>query len=303
MGRTWVLPLVFLASTVMAQTLTVDHVTICGSDLDAMRQAFAAVGLRSDYGGPHASGGTHMALLGFDDASYLELIAPEVPSAPLPERAPWPKEIEGNAGPCGWAINVRHIEREVELFRGRGLEASTPAPGGRLRADRVPLEWQTAALSGGADRRLPFLIQDRTPRDLRAPRTAGVAGSELTGIAIVVLTVRDLDSSTALFERAFGWSRPVVETDQRLNARVAYFPETPVMLAMPLSSDSWLADRLQRFGEIPAAFLLGTRDFNASRSRFLLNGFGELHGRKLAWFDPSKLGGVRVGVIDLVTEH
>jgi Glyoxalase-like domain len=303
MGRTWVLPLVFLASTAMAQTLTIDHVTICGSDLDAMRQAFAAAGLRTDYGGPHASGGTHMALLSFDDGSYVELIAPEDPNEPLPDRAPWPKEIEGNAGPCGWAINVRQIEREVELFRGRGLEATTPAPGGRLRPDRVALEWQTAALAGGSDHRLPFLIQDQTPRHLRAPKSAGVAGTELTGVAVVVLAVHDLAGSTALFQRAFGWSDPLVETNHQLDAEVAYFPGTPVMLAAPLSADSWLADRLQRFGEIPAAFLLGTRDFNRSRKRFSLTGTGQLNGRKLAWFDPAQLHAVRLGLVELATDH
>ncbi len=308
MGRTWMIVLFFaLISNAMAQNhqgaVRIDHVTICGSDLGPMRQAFAAAGLRTDYRGPHAAGGTHMALLGFDDGSYVELIAPENPNEPLPERAPWPKEIQGDAGPCGWAINVRQIEKEVQLFRGRGLEASTPVPGGRLRPDRVSLEWQTAALAGGSDHRLPFLIQDQTPRHLRVPQSAGVAGTELTGIAMVVLAVHDLASSTALFQRAFGWANPVLETNRQLGARVAYFPGTPVMLASPLTNDSWLADRLQRFGEIPAAFLLGSRDFSASRARFSLASEGELNGRKSAWFDAVRLHGTRIGIIEVSADH
>lgn len=58
--------------------LKVDHASVCGPDLEPMRQAFASVGLVTDYGGPHASV-THMALLGFEDGSYLELIAPQKP--------------------------------------------------------------------------------------------------------------------------------------------------------------------------------------------------------------------------------
>jgi hypothetical protein len=308
MGRTWFLPLLIflLTSTAMPQNssdsparLSIDHVTVCGPDLDAMRQAFAAVGLRADYGGLHASGGTHMALLGFDDGSYLELIAPVEPNQPLPDRAPWPKEIAGNAGPCGWAINVRQIESEVERLRRRGLEASTPVPGGRMTLERVSLEWETAALAHGEDRRLPFLIEDHTPRHLRAPRSASVAGTELSGVAVVVLGVRDLKASAALFQRAFGWPAPMVQTEPALEATVAWFPGTPVMLAAPRNETSWLAERLQRFGEIPAAFLIGTRDFSASQGRFHLVNAATVAGRKLGWFDSGQLGGARLGIVEL----
>jgi len=57
--------------------LKVDHASVCSSQLDAMRESFAAAGLETDYGGPHGNGGTQMALLGFNDGSYLELIAPQ----------------------------------------------------------------------------------------------------------------------------------------------------------------------------------------------------------------------------------
>ena len=56
-------------------TLKVDHVTIAGSSLPALEEAFTKAGLRPEYGGPHSNGVTHMALLGFDDGSYIELIS------------------------------------------------------------------------------------------------------------------------------------------------------------------------------------------------------------------------------------
>ena len=76
--------------------LNIDHVSVCGSDLETMRQAFAAVGLTTDYGGPHATDGTHMALVGFDDGSYIELIAPE--RAGQGNGSGWGKLMADNAG-------------------------------------------------------------------------------------------------------------------------------------------------------------------------------------------------------------
>ena len=55
--------------------LTIDHVTIAGSTLATLEAGFAAIGLTTDYGGPHSNGVTHMSLLGFDDGSYIELIS------------------------------------------------------------------------------------------------------------------------------------------------------------------------------------------------------------------------------------
>jgi len=56
--------------------LELDHVSVCGSSLDTLRQAFTDVGMTPDFGGPHGNGVTQMALVGFDDGTYLELIAP-----------------------------------------------------------------------------------------------------------------------------------------------------------------------------------------------------------------------------------
>ena len=56
--------------------LELDHVSVCGSNLDTLRQAFTDVGMTPDLGGPHGNGVTQMAYVGFDDGTYIELIAP-----------------------------------------------------------------------------------------------------------------------------------------------------------------------------------------------------------------------------------
>lgn len=306
MPRAWALvPLILLVSSIaMPQDhenapvrLSIDHVTICGSDLDTLRQAFASVGLPTEYGGPHANGKTHMSLLGFADGSYLELIAPVEANQLLSDDSPWPKEIGGNAGPCGWAINVHQIEAEVARLRQRGLNASDPAPGGRLRPDRVALEWETAALAGREEGRLPFLIEDHTPRQLRAHVSPALHGSELTGVAVVIVGVRKLDASTELFQRAFTLPEPVVQRHGELGATLASFPGAPVILAAPLDRSGWLGERLRQFHEMPAAVLIGTRDFEASRKRFHLTEAAGIAGHRVAWFNASQLKGIRLGII------
>jgi hypothetical protein len=88
--------------------IRLDHVTVCGSDLEAMRRAFREVGLSTTYGGPHANGVTHMDLLAFEDGSYLELIAPmaELRGA-SGMLSGWARLMEGDAGAGAWAVQ-RH---------------------------------------------------------------------------------------------------------------------------------------------------------------------------------------------------
>jgi hypothetical protein len=59
-----------------------------------------------------------------------------------------------------------------------------------------------------------------------------------------------------------------------LAARLASFAGTPVVLATPLNKQSWLTERLQRFGEAPCAFVL-----RRAKS-----------AKQITWLDSEKLG-------------
>jgi len=50
-----------------------------------------------DFGGPHGNGVTQMALVGFDDGTYLELIAPI--KAGVTTGSDWAKFYGGGCGP------------------------------------------------------------------------------------------------------------------------------------------------------------------------------------------------------------
>jgi hypothetical protein len=275
--------------------ITIDHATVCGPKLASLQKALAEAGLATDYGGPHTNGATHMALLGFEDGSYLELIAPIEPDRV--EASPWGKLMLTNAGAGAWAVGTTDIQGEVARLKLLKIDAAGPEAGSRKRTDGKLLEWETASAGPGTmGSLLPFMIQDHTPREWRVQRSASTKGSGLTGIAAVVLAVKNIDAAAALFRQAYGWDAAPVEDHTEFGAKVAHFPGTPVMLASPLRQDSWLAARLAKFGEIPAAFLLRTDNLERAAQRFHLPATENWFGRTLAWFDPDKLQGINLGL-------
>ena len=282
--------------------LQIDHVTIAGMELEPMRQAFAEAGLATVYGGAHSGGVTHMALLGFDDGSYIELIAAADPGdsgrSDL-SGTRWAAQIAGNAGPAAWAARTGDIAAESARILSLGVPVAGPIEMSRQRPDGALVEWELTFLGDQpAGAVLPFLIQDHTPRERRVAPSPSVAGSELRGVTHVVLGVHRIEPAAALFQRVYGWPEPVMHQDG-FDAHLAHFAGTPVMLAAPAGTESWLAERLERFGELPCAFLLGSADIGASAQRLRLERAGEWFGRRVAWFDRTHLHGTRLGVIQV----
>jgi Glyoxalase-like domain len=276
--------------------LSVDHASICGTDLQAMQQAFTEAGLKPDYGGPHTTGGTHMALLGFDDGSYLEFIAPQTPGSA--DSSPWAKLLAADAGPCAWAVSSEDAQKEIDRLKAAGVGVEGPIKGSRKRPDNLAIEWVIVQVGGGTPgSTLPFVIEDRTPREWRVKTSDSVKDSGLSGIDLVVLAVNDLKASADRFGKAYGWSEPLIETHSEFGAKMAYFPGEPVLLVAPSDNKSWLNQRLQKFGETPVAFLLATQDFNAATKKYRLSGSKLWFAQRVAWFDAAKLKGVRLGVI------
>jgi Glyoxalase-like domain len=276
--------------------LSVDHASICGTDLQAMQQAFTEAGLKPEYGGPHTTGGTHMALLGFDDGSYLEFIAPQTPGSA--DSSPWAKLLAADVGPCAWAVSSEDAQKEIDRLKAAGVAVEGPIKGSRKRPDNLAIEWVIAQVGGGTPgSTLPFVIEDRTPREWRVKTSDSVKDSGLTGIDLVVLAVNDLKASADRFGKAYGWSEPLIETHSEFGAKMAYFPGEPVLLVAPADNKSWLNQRLQKFGETPVAFLLATQDFNAATKKYRLSGSKMWFAQRVAWFDATKLKGVRLGVI------
>ncbi len=276
-------------------SLKIDHVTLAGSDLKTLEQVFALAGLATDYGGPHSNGITHMSLLGFDDGSYIELISTLEPGQAAPW---WGQHVAGNGGPCAWAVEVGDVAAEAARIAALGIPVRGPNTMTRQRPDGVLVEWDLAFVGDkqpGAT--LPFLIRDRTPREWRVRPSASVTGTDLTGVAKVVLGVYDLERAVDLFCRVYGWPAPVTNDDVNFGW-LAHFPGTPVSLAAPLRPNDFLAERIRRFDESPLAFLIGTFNLYAASNRLRLGTVSSWFDRQVFWFDAPRRHGILLGLIE-----
>jgi hypothetical protein len=267
--------------------LKVDHVTIAGRNLQAMRTMFEAAGLSTEYGGKHTNGLTEMALASFADGSYLELIAAQSPAGAAAHY--WGKFIDGQAGPCAWAVAVEDLTAEGRRLKEAGV-AIDPTRSGRMRPDGVALAWQSASVGPGPQGTFfPFLIHDETPRERRVYPHDKPTMPAVAGVALVVIAVRDLDSAIARYRKVFGLAEPVRQDDAGLGAHLASFAGTPVVLAGSSGSGSWLSERLDAFGEAPCVFVLSTKT-----QTFKVSGKADWFGHPIAWL---ALGGMRIGIM------
>ncbi|MGB9235383.1 MAG: VOC family protein [Terriglobales bacterium] len=282
-----------LAQENKTDVLELDHTSICGSNLDTLKQMFTEAGLTPDFGGPHGNGMTQMAAVGFEDGTYLELIAPV--KAGATSGSEWAKFMAEDAVTCAWAVGTNVLLQEVDRLKKAGVAVTAPERGSRKRPDGMSVEWMRANVGSGTPGSvLPFAIEDETPRAWRVQISASVQGAPVTGVENVVIAVSNLDASIALFRKAYGWSDPIIE-NQKEWGKMAYFPGEPVILVAP--SGGWISDRIAKFGESPVAILLAGRDFAAAVKKYKLSGTKTWFGQKVAWFDERKLKGVRLGVI------
>ena len=262
--------------------------------MDILEQSFASIGLKTEYGGPHSNGITHMSLLGFDDGSYIELISSLEPG----KRSPlWHEHIANSGGPCAWAVEVDDVAQAATRIAALGIPVNGPNPLNRQRPDGRLVEWDLAFLGDGAPgSMLPFVIKDRTPRDWRVRPSPSVSGTALKGVARVCLGVSDLSRAVALFRLVYSWPAPQFQNEDGI--AMAHFSGTPVILMAVhemKGAGTWLSNRLALFGDSPCAYLLGSK--GTDRTSFLSPHFREWFGHRVQWFDTGKLNGVKLGVI------
>jgi hypothetical protein len=268
--------MILLAASLLVADLKVDHITIAGRDLKQLQNVYAKAGIHSEYGGKHTNGLTEMAIASFLDGSYLEFIAAQKPSG-APSHY-WGRFIDGNAGPCAWAISVPEI-----AGAGFGVQ---PQKSGRLRGDGVQLEWESASLGPEPQGTFfPFLIHDLTPRERRAFPRGQPSEPRFAGVGLVVIGVKDLDVSIQRYRDMFHLPEPARQEDLRMNLHLAAFAGTPVVLASPTRPNSALAIRLEAFGEAPYLFVFD------QAPNTVAGGFSsEWFGREIIWNEPLGFG-------------
>jgi hypothetical protein len=273
---------IFLLPTSLlpAANLTVDHVTVSGKDLRQMQAQLAAIGILSEFGGPHSNGATEMAIASFPDGSYLELIAPQTNPDPQALAAHyWSKQMLGDAGPTAWAVRSKDVGAEIARLQTAGIVVGSPSHSGRKTPGGTELNWETARVGEEPNGTFfPFLIRDFSPREARAFPSGKPATTEFSGVKRVVIAVRDLGASIKRYRQAYALPAPAEDEETSLGAHLASFSDTPVILAEPLNPQSWIKKRIERFGEGPCAFILGSQKGGSQK------------GVKTHWFDTQKLG-------------
>lgn len=204
-----------------------DHVIVHVENLDAGIEAYRQRGYNAFYGGVHASGTTHNALICFADGSYIELLA--LTGNPPREAGgiDFSTFVQGKPeGVVGWAVGSSDLDADVQRLRAQGAAVNEPTPGQRQRADGVMLQWRMVWLAA----KLPLLIlQDVTPRNLRVPDDAATTTQPNGVTGIEALAIPASMDEPKLFPLLFGSAEEPVGGDK------IYTLENARLIASPLT--------------------------------------------------------------------
>jgi len=262
----------------MTNTLSFDHAVLVVSDLDAATRDFTNLGFAVQPGGKHAGGYSHNALIGLADGGYLELFATVQPRhtqllrtlqrvdalgllaadfGPVQQR--FIRSVARGDGFLDFALVSTDLEGDMERVRRHDIAMYGPLSGARKRPDGEKLAWRFGLPHTD---RMPFLIDDVTPRELRAPAaTTDQHPNGAVGVAGVAIAVADLDRSVDRFGALLDATPQEVKDAAHLpDACTVHFAVTErftVTLAEP-QAEGELQRHLMEFGERPYLLRLYT---------------------------------------------
>jgi hypothetical protein len=171
-------------------TITFDHAIIFVDNLERAMTDFRSLGFSVLPGGEHTEMGTHNALIIFQDATYIELLA--AVSGRTPQGFPGRIGAEGFAGFC---LRSDSLENDARAIAQRGMPVTPLKEGGRTRTDGQRVEWRIAAIE---DLPAPFFIEDITDKRLRIPDEVATQNHKNEVIGTDSMTVLVDDVSVAV---------------------------------------------------------------------------------------------------------
>ena len=138
-----------------------DHIIWACSDLDAgVRRFESLAGVRPRFGGVHASGLTHNALVRIAPRSYLEILAPTGPASADDDE--WCRIARATREPQIMTYcqrSGRSLSDLAAIARSYGCKDGVVARNGRRTPDGVDLRWQWVAPKvDGLGLAFPFFI-------------------------------------------------------------------------------------------------------------------------------------------------
>jgi hypothetical protein len=138
-----------------------DHIIWACADLaDGSRRFEALTGVQPRFGGVHASGLTHNALVGLGNRCYLEILAPVGPAGPGDDHLCRLARAAREPQILTYCLrSARPLSELAASFGALGWKNAVVASNGRTTADGVRLRWQWLAPTAERfDLAFPFFI-------------------------------------------------------------------------------------------------------------------------------------------------
>ena len=227
--------------------LGIDHIVIAGRDLDELTASFRALGFNAVGGGRHPIG-SYNTLIGLQDGAYIELLSFYEPS---PMHYWWDAVHERGGGLIDFCVSTDNIRADYAAFQAQGVEMSPLVPLSRARVDGYQLSWLNNEIFGAYQGLVPFLIEDETPREERAPKETEHANGA-TGIESITLAARDIAMTRRIMSAALGENGQPIH-DEPLKASGVVYMVGPHRLEylQPDNSSSPLHEHLAQNRPVP----------------------------------------------------
>lgn len=186
----------------------IDHIVIAVQDLDTAIETYTQLGFTVVEGGKHPTG-SYNALIGFADGSYIEILAFYEES---PEHPWWDLLHQRGGGLIDFCMQTDDIRADHAKFRELGVEMSDIVDLSRKRPDGYELEWINNKTYGDYQGLIPFVIEDKTPREERVPKDNKHANG-VTGIEAMTFATTRLDMVKSIMGEMLGSGSPVRYND------------------------------------------------------------------------------------------
>ena len=225
----------------------IDHIVIAVPALEAAIESYRRLGFTVVEGGRHPVG-SHNALIAFEDGAYIELLAFYEDS---PEHIWWDLLHERGGGLIDFCMATDDIEADYRAFRQQGVDMDDLVELGRQRPDGYELTWINNKVYGEYQGLIPFIIEDKTPRDERVPKDTDHANG-VTGIHCLSLACADVDLPGRIMAAVLGAGGQSIRDDE-LGAVGVRFAVGAHLLdyLQPVGSDGPLAAHLAGHAPMP----------------------------------------------------
>lgn len=235
----------------MVYSLVLDHFVIAVKDLDQAITDYQNLGFRVMFGGKHASGTTHNALIPLADGVYFELIAKTGEEPTNTEVEDFRSFFQWGYGPAGYALSTDDLEEDVADMKSRGVLVSDIRDGSRETPNGRLLKWRIAQVNNDV---FPIFLQDETPRQWRVPnherRTRHENGARSVGQ--VTFIIDDLHTGIAKY-------RAILGVPPQVDHTAAYFLLEETLLHITLPTDDRQRKHFQERRHAPYEIQLKTR--------------------------------------------